>query len=163
MVGVVCTALLALLVIALAPTQVQLWRQIAQAHPWRAVLSGFLVASALAGSGIILALTVVGLLLMPVVILLLIIAGFAGYALGSYVLGSALWLAFGQRMPDALPGRFGVALFGAAVVAVLWFVPILGWFLALGVTLLGIGTLSAMVLPGNLMLNRGHVEVVKAG
>jgi hypothetical protein len=161
--GILMTALVALLVIALAPKQVQLWRDVAQAHPWRAIVSGFLVASALAGSGIVLAMTIIGLVLIPVVIVLLIIAWLAGYALGGYVLGSALWLAFGQKMPEALLGKFGLALLGAGVVAAAWFVPIVGWFLALGVTLLGIGTLSAMVLPGNLMLNRGHVEAVKIG
>ncbi|MGV8987567.1 MAG: hypothetical protein ACOH2H_14940 [Cypionkella sp.] len=158
--GIIMTGLLALLVIALAPKQVQLWREVAQAHPWRAILSGFLVASALAGSGIVLALTIVGIFLIPVVVVLVIAAIFAGYALGSYVLGSALWQAFGRAMPDKLLGKFGMAMLGAAVVAVLWFVPILGWFLALGVTLLGIGTLAALVLPGNLMLNRGHVAAV---
>jgi hypothetical protein len=161
--GVFITALLALLVIALAPKQVQLWRQVAQAHPWRAVLSGFLVASALVGSGIVLAMTLVGLLLLPLVLVLLVMTWFAGYALGGYVLGSALWLAFGQQMPERLMGKFGIAFFGAAVVAAVWFVPVLGWFFALGVTLLGIGTLSAMVLPGNLMLNRAHVEAVRYG
>lgn len=161
--GVFFTALLALLVIALAPKQVQLWRQVAQAHPWRAVLSGFLVTSALAGSGIVLAMTLVGLLLLPVVFVLLVMTLFAGYALGGYVLGSSLWLAFGQQMPEGLMGKFGIALMGAAVVALVWFVPVLGWFFALGVTLLGIGTLSAMVLPGNLMLNRAHVEAVRFG
>ncbi len=161
--GIVITGLVALLVIALAPKQVQLWRAVAQAHPWRAVLSGFLVASALAGSGIVLAMTLVGALLIPVVIVLVIFAVFAGYALGSYVLGSALWMAFGRVMPEQLLGKFGLAMLGAAVVALGWLVPILGWFFALGVTLLGIGTLAALVLPGNLMLNRGHVAEVSAG
>ena len=31
-------------------------------------------------------------------------------------------------------GKFGLAMLGATVVAVAWFVPILGWFFALGVT-----------------------------
>ena len=158
--GVVLTGLLALLVIALAPKQVQLWRDVAQAHPWRAILSGFLVASALVGSGFVLALTLIGILLIPVVIVLLILACFAGYALGSYVLGSALWLAFGRSMPEGLLGKFGLALLGACVAALVWFIPIVGWFFAMGVTLLGIGTLAALALPGNLMLNRGHVAAV---
>lgn len=158
--GILITGLVALLVIALAPKQVQLWRDVAQAHPWRALLSGFLVASALAGSGLVLAMTLVGVFLIPVVVILVIIAVFAGYALGSYVLGSALWLAFGRVMPEGLMGKFGLAMLGATVVAVAWFVPILGWFFALGVTLMGIGTLAALVLPGNLMLNRGHVAAV---
>ncbi len=159
-IGIVVTGLLALLVIALAPKHVQLWRDVAQAHPWRAILSGFLAASALVGSGFVLALTLIGALLIPVVIGLVIMAIFAGYALGSYVLGSALWLAFGRVMPEGLLGKFGLAMLGAAMVAVVWFVPILGWLFALGVTLMGIGTLAALVLPGNLMLNRGHVAAV---
>lgn len=162
-VGVVVTSLVALLVIVLAPKQVQLWRDVAQAHPWRAILSGFLFASALVGSGIVLAMTVVGLFLLPVVGIAVMVAVFAGYALGSYVLGSALWSGFGRVLPEALMGKVGLAMLGAALVALAWFVPILGWFFALGVTLLGIGTLSALVLPGNLMLNRGHVAAVSVG
>ena len=158
--GIIVTGLAALLVIALAPKRVQLWRDVAQAHPWRAILSGFLVASALIGSGFVLALTLIGALLIPVAIVATIIAAFAGYALGSYVLGSALWLGFGRVMPEGLMGKFGLAVLGAAVVALAWLVPVLGWFFVLGVTLLGIGTLAALVLPGNVMLNRGHVAAV---
>ena len=161
--GIVVTGLLALLVIALAPKQADLWRNVAQAHPARAVLSGFLVASALAGSGILLAMTLIGLVLIPVVMVLMLFAWAGGYALGSYVLGSALWTGFGRAMPTRLPGKFGLAMLGAALVALVWFLPFVGWLFMLGVTLLGIGTLAAIMLPGNLMLNRGHVEAVKIG
>lgn len=163
LIGIVITGLVALLVIALAPRQVQLWRDVAQAHPWRAILSGFLVASALVGSGVVLAMTLVGVFLLPLVMIAVMVAVFAGYALGSYVLGSALWIAFGRAMPEGLIGKFGLAMLGAALVALAWFVPILGWFFALAVTLMGIGTLAALVLPGNLMLNRGHVAAVSGG
>jgi len=161
--GVVVTGLVALLVIALAPQRVVLWRAVAQAHPWRAVFSGFLVASTLAGSGIVLAMTIIGALLIPVVVLVVAVAVFAGYALGSFVLGCAIWQAVGRVLPVGLLGQFGITLLGAALVALGWFVPVLGWFFALGVTLLGIGTLAAMILPANLLLTRDQVARVAIG
>ena len=161
--GLLFTGLTALVVIALAPTQVQLWREVARAHPWRAMFSGFLVTSALVGAGFVLALTLVGIFLFPALMVLAMVVMFAGYALGSYVLGAALWVAFGRVMPSALLGHFALTLCGAAVVSVVWLVPVLGWFFALGVTLLGVGTLAAMILPAQVLLNRGHVAVLKAG
>jgi hypothetical protein len=161
--GLLFTGLTALVVIALAPTQVQLWRDVARAHPWRAMFSGFLVTSALVGSGFVLALTLVGIFLFPALMVLAMVVMFAGYALGSYVLGAALWVAFGRAMPSALLGHFALTLCGAAVVSVVWLVPVLGWFFALGVTLLGVGTLAAMILPAQVLLNRGHVAAVQQG
>ena len=127
------------------------------------MFSGFLVTSALVGSGFVLALTLVGIFLFPALMVLAVVVMFAGYALGSYVLGAALWVAFGRAMPSGLLGHFALSIFGAAVVSVVWLVPVLGWFFTLGVTLLGVGTLAAMILPAQVLLNRGHVAVLKAG
>lgn len=152
--GVVISGLIVALVIAVAPKAVQIRRELALAHPGRAIFSGFLVTSALAGSGFVLMLTLVGVFLLPVMLIFTVLAIFAGYALGSYVLGVGLWLASGRPMPDALPGKFGLACLGAFIAGLAWLVPIAGWFFVLGLTLLGIGTLAAFVLPSGLLLRR---------
>ena len=152
--GVLISGLTAALVIAIAPKAVQSWRELALAHPGRAIWSGFLVLSALAGSGFVLMLTIIGVILLPV---MLIITGFAigaGYALGSYVLGVGLWLGSGQPMPQRLWGKFGLACLGAFVAGLAWLIPIAGWLFVLALTLLGIGTLAAFVLPGGGLLRR---------
>ena len=51
LIGVLISGLIAAMVIAVAPKAVQTWRELALAHPGRAIWSGFLVTSALAGSG----------------------------------------------------------------------------------------------------------------
>ena len=152
--GVLISGLIAALVIAIAPKAVQSWRELALAHPGRAIWSGFLVTSALAGSGFVLMLTIIGVFLLPVMLIITCVAIFAGYALGSYVLGVGLWLAAGRTMPEALVGKFGLACLGAFVAGLAWLVPIAGWFFVLALTLLGIGTLAAFALPGGLLLRR---------
>jgi hypothetical protein len=152
--GVLISGLIAALVIAVAPKAVQNWRELALAHPGRAIWSGFLVTSALAGSGFVLMLTIVGVFLLPVMLAITCVAIFAGYALGSYVLGVGLWLGIGRAMPAGLLGKFGLACLGAFVAGLAWLVPIAGWFFVLALTLLGIGTLAAFVLPDGWLLRR---------
>jgi hypothetical protein len=155
--GVLISGLIAAMVIAVAPKAVQNWRELALAHPGRSIWSGFLVTSALAGSGFVLMLTIIGVFLLPVMLILTMAAIFAGYALGSYVLGVALWQAAGRVMPAGLPGKFGLACLGAFLAGLAWLVPVAGWFFVLGLTMLGIGTLAAFVLPGGWLLRRDAV------
>jgi hypothetical protein len=159
LIGVVISGLIAAMVIALAPKAVQNWRELALAHPGRAIWSGFLVTSALVGSGFVLSLTIIGVVLFPVMMLLTALAICAGYALGSYVLGVGLWLAIGRVMPEGLLGKFALACLGAFVAGLAWLVPVAGWLFVLGLTLLGIGTLAAFVLPSGWMLRRDRVAV----
>lgn len=156
--GVLISGLVATMVIAIAPQAVQAWRMLALAHPGRAILSGFLVTSALAGSGFVLMLTLVGVFLLPVMLALTLLAIVAGYVLGSYVLGVGLWLAVGRVMPDGLAGKFALACLGAFLAGLAWLVPVAGWFFVLGLTMLGIGTLAAFALPRGWMLRRDGAQ-----
>lgn len=156
--GVLISGLIAAMVIAIAPQAVQNWRTLALAHPGRAIWSGFLVTSALAGSGFVLMLTLVGIFLLPVMLIVTMLAIFAGYALGSYVLGVGLWLGIGRPMPDSLLAKFALACLGAFLAGLAWLVPVAGWFFVLGLTMLGIGTLAAFVLPGGWLLRRDTAQ-----
>ncbi len=78
--GVVISGPIAALVIAVAPKAVQNWRELALAHPGQAIWSGFLVTSALAGSGFVLMLTIIRVVLLPVMLIITGLAIFAGYA-----------------------------------------------------------------------------------
>jgi hypothetical protein len=152
--GVLISGLIAALVIAIAPKAVQSWRELALAHPGRAIWSGFLVTSALAGSGFVLMLTIIGVFLLPVMLMITVVAIFAGYALGSYVLGVGMWLATGRPMPDHLADKFALACLGAFVAGLAWLVPVAGWLFVLALTMLGIGTLAAFAFPAGQMLRR---------
>lgn len=153
-IGVLISGLIATLVIAIAPNETQSWRELAMAHPGRAVWFGFLVTSALAGSGFVLMLTLIGIFLLPVMLVITGLAIWAGYTLGSYVLGAWLWTASGRIMPAGLLGKFGLACLGAFITGLAWLIPIAGWFFVLGLTLLGIGTLAAFLLPEGIRFRR---------
>lgn len=156
--GVLISGLIAAMVIAVAPKAVQNWRELALAHPGRAIWSGFLVTSALAGSGFVLMLTIIGVFLLPVMLMITIVVICAGYALGSYVMGVGLWLAAGRAMPERLLGKFALACLGAFLAGLAWLVPVAGWFFVLGLTMLGIGTLAASALPGGWLLRRDAID-----
>lgn len=70
------------------------------------------------------------------------------------MLGVGLWLAGGWPMPEGLVGKFGLACLGAFVAGLAWAIPVAGWFFVLALTLMGIGTLAAFVLPAGLLLRR---------
>lgn len=156
--GALISGLIAAMVIAAAQT-VQNWRTLA--HPGRAICSGFLVTSALAGSGFVL--TLVGAVLLPVLLVITILAIFAGYALGPCVLGVGLWLGVGRTMPEGPWGRFALACLGAFLAGLAWLVPIAGWLFVPGLTMLGIGTLAAFVLPVGWLLRRESVQSSSLG
>ncbi len=152
--GVLISGLIAAMVIAIAPKAAQSWRELALAHPGHSIWSGFLVTSALAGSGFVLMLTIIGVFLLPVMLMITMLAIFAGYALGSYVLAAKLWLAAGREMPEGLLGKFGLACLGAFLAGLAWLVPIAGWLFVLGLTMLGVGTLAAFAVPQSWRLLR---------
>ncbi len=152
--GVIVVGLAAALALALAPDRVRAWRKLALARPGRALLSGFLLTSALAGSGLVLALTLVGILLIPPILLITGLILFAGYVLGVYVLGAGVWQGFGKTIPDSFPGRFGIAALGAVLTGIAALIPVLGWLFVMGLTLLGVGVLGASILPRQPLLNR---------
>jgi hypothetical protein len=152
--GVLISGLIAAMVIAIAPKAAQKWREAALAHPGHAIWSGFLVTSALAGSGFVLMLTIIGVFLFPVMMILTMLAICAGYALGTYVLAAKLWLASGRDIPAGLLGKFLLACLGALLAGLAWLVPVAGWFFVLGLTMLGVGTLAAFAVPESWRLLR---------
>jgi cytoskeletal protein CcmA (bactofilin family) len=158
--GVLISGLIAAMVIAIAPKSAQKWREMALAHPGHAIWSGFLVTSALAGSGFVLMLTIIGVFLLPVMMMVTVVAIFAGYSLGSYVLAAKLWLATGREMPFGLLGKFLLACLGAFLAGLAWLVPVAGWFFVLGLTMLGVGTLAAFAVPDSWQLLRSEVAPV---
>ncbi|NNU79527.1 hypothetical protein HMH01_03655 [Halovulum dunhuangense] len=152
--AVLVTGLIAALVIAAAPERVAEWRGLALAHPFRALLSGFLVTSALSGSVIVLAFTLLGILLVPFVFVLTWAVLYAGHVLGAYLLGAGIWQAAGREMPQGFPGKLGIAAMGALLLALSWAVPVLGWLFVMAITLIGVGTLAAFALPRDTLLHR---------
>lgn len=81
-------------------------------------------------------------------------AGTVG-SVGSYVPGIDLGSAVGPAMPDGLVGKIALDVLGAFLALL---VPVAGWFVVLGLTMMGIGTLAVFALSGCWMMRREGVQ-----
>ena len=114
--GVMIPGLIAVLVIAVAPKAVQSWRELALAHPGRAIWPGFGVTSALAGSGFVLMLTIVGVVLLPVMLIITVFGNFRG--LCAWVICAGCRAVAGRR--TVLRANPGWPVLGAFVAGLAW-------------------------------------------
>ena len=140
--SVLLVAALATAAVALAPERVAHWRETALARPARSVAAGFVLLSTLVGAGFVLALTVIGIPLLPALLLCAGLAGYAGYVLGSYILGVGLWLRLGNAMPEGVLPKAGRAALGAGVAGLIGLIPFLGWLVVLALAFAGLGAIA---------------------
>jgi hypothetical protein len=141
--SVAMVAVLATAAVAIAPATVAQWRETALARPGPSLVAGFLLLSTVVGSGFVIALTIIGIPLLPALLVAAGVAGYAGYVLGSYVLGVGIWLRLGKDMPDGVLRKAGLAVLGALVAGLIGLIPFLGWLVVLA---LAFGGLGAIVL-----------------
>jgi hypothetical protein len=91
------------------------------------------------------AMTVIGLPLVPIVILTIIALWVLGYVLGTYAVAMRLAGAFGPGDAPGRIGELGLLALTLTIVAVLNFIPVLGWVLNFGLVLFGIGAMASAV------------------
>jgi len=139
--SVLVVALLATATIALAEPQVAGWRARALSHPLGSLWAGFLAVSTVVGGGVVLALTVIGIPLTLAAILLAGLAAYAGYVMGSYILGVGLWRAIGRPVPEGVLHKAGLAVLGALIAGLIALIPFAGWLFVLALSLGGLGTI----------------------
>ena len=121
-------------------------RQIAEA-PGRTFLLGIVGLSVLFGLVPITALTIVGLPFVPFAILLIVLAWMLGYVLGAYAVAMRVLVAFNGPEEDAsLLIKLVVLAAAVSVVAVLNFIPFVGWIVNYTLVLLGIGAMTYALL-----------------
>lgn len=130
------------LLLTLAPKQVRHLRRGIDASPGMALLSGVIGLSMLFGLVPIVALTVVGLPLVPIVLLVLIAVWTLGYILGAYVLAMRVLRSFGTAENPEIWLRLLALVIGVTLVALLNFIPVLGWMANFALVLLGIGGMT---------------------
>jgi hypothetical protein len=131
--------------LAFLPATVARLCEVATALPGRALLMGFLGLATLAGLVPVSAMTLVGLPLLPVVVLLIIAGWTLGYLLGAYVIARQILAQVQGKTPGT--GASLAALAGALVVlALLNFIPVLGWILNLAVVFLGLGAIALALM-----------------
>ena len=113
-------------------------------HPWGSALLGILALSALLGAIVVFALTIIGIPLALIALIAVPLALAAGYFTTAYYLGRFF---LGVARIDLKIGRLGAVsavIAGVILLMIVGLVPVLGWLVALGAVLLGIGALSAL-------------------
>ncbi len=139
--SVLFVAALATAAVAIAPDRVAHWRETALARPGRSVVAGFLLLSTIVGSGFVIALTIIGIPLLPALLFGAGVAGYAGYVLGSYILGVGLWQRMGNDIPEGVLQKAGLAALGAFVAGLIGLIPFLGWLVVLSLAFAGLGAI----------------------
>jgi hypothetical protein len=144
-VSVLTVAALAAAALAIAPAHVAAWREQALSAPGQSFVAGFLLISTIAGAGVVLALTIIGIPLLFAALILAGLTGYAGYVMGSYMLGVGLWQRLGNEIPTDILPKAGLALLGAFVVGVVALIPFLGWLVVLALALTGAGAIATVI------------------
>ncbi len=129
---------IAAIFMSFAPAASERLRTETLAHPFRSLLLGLLGLATLIGLVPVSAMTVVGIPLIPVAILFIVVAWIGGYLLGAYALSWRVATAFAGT-PRGLGGGLIALAIGLVVLALLNFIPVLGWIVNLAVLLFGLG------------------------
>lgn len=130
------------LFLSMAPAQVRRLRQSIEARPGAALLGGVIGLSTLFGLVPLSIMTVVGIPFVPIVVLIIILAWTLGYLLGAYVVAMRVMRAFGASDAPGMWMRLLALVLGVTLMALLNFIPVLGWVANLGLVLLGIGGMT---------------------
>ncbi len=138
--------------LSLMPNKVaHLEHSIAQ-RPWMALLSGVIGLSILFGLVPISALTIVGIPFVPIVVLATVAVWTLGYVLGAYALAMRALSGIGSPENPTIWIRLFALLVGVTVIALLNFIPFLGWMANFALVLIGIGAMTMALF--NLMIAR---------
>ncbi len=128
--------------LAFLPRQVETLRKSAQARSGLTLLLGVIGLSMLFGLVPISAMTLVGIPLVPFAVLALIVFWTLGYMLGAYVFAMRVLLAFGGSDAPNMPVRLFALALGVTAIAVLNFIPFVGWLANFALVLLGGGAIT---------------------
>jgi hypothetical protein len=110
--------------------------------PGRSMLLGVIGLSVLFGIVPITGLTIVGLPFVPIAVLVIIVAWIFGYALGAYSVAMRVWTAFGGTDDPTSLVRLLVFAFAICLIALLNFIPFVGWVANYTLVLLGTGAMT---------------------
>lgn len=144
--GVLVVGLLGTIFAAVAPGYLAGLRERALARPVKSGVIGLVGLSALVGSVVFLAMTGIGIVLIPVSLIVAALLGVVGYVVGTYVLGVWAVLMSGRPAPASIGARAAAAFVGAAIGALIWLIPWIGWLAVMAIFFVGAGALVARML-----------------
>lgn len=128
--------------LAFTPVLVERMRAAIIARPGVIFLNGVIGLSVLFGIIPVAALTLFGLPLVPIAMLAIILMWTLGYTLAAYAIGLRVWQSFGKGDTPALPIRVLALALAIICVAILNFIPFVGWMANYTFVLLGIGAIT---------------------
>ncbi len=152
--------LVAALFLAFAPKMVEARRLAAISRPGLNLVVGVLGLSVLFGLTPIAGMTIIGIPFIPIIILAIFLVWTLGYVLGAYVIGLRLWIGFGGDEPN-LTGKLLVLAVTVIALALINFVPFVGWLVNFAVVLFGIGAITTGGLD-RFLASRGLATPQKA-
>ena len=132
--------------LGLMPKRLETLRQIIVCTPGQSLLLGVIGLSVLFGLVPITGLTIVGLPFVPIVMLAIIVAWTLGYGLAAYSVAMRVWSGLGGDEAPSTIAR--LSIFAAAIIciALLNFIPFVGWVVNYTLVLLGIGAITNRLL-----------------
>lgn len=137
--------LLGAIALSFLPKQVAWLRKSIGTAPGRTLLQGVLGLSILFGAIPVTGLTVVGLPFVPIAVLGIVVVWTLAYALGAYAVAMRLWIGLGGETDPATGIRLAVLAVAIVVVALLNFIPFVGWVANYTLVLLGVGAMTHAV------------------
>lgn len=124
------------------PKPVERMRKSIAAQPGQIFLIGIVGLSILFGMGPITALTIIGIPLLPIVLLATLLAWALGYMLGAYAVAQHLLDGLWGQTEASKPARLVAFAAVICAVALLHFIPFVGWVVNYTLVLLGIGAMT---------------------
>ncbi|SLN38033.1 hypothetical protein ROG8370_01567 [Roseovarius gaetbuli] len=134
------------LALGVMPKRLEAMRKSIVAGPGRTLIAGIAGLSVLFGMVPVTGLTIVGLPFVPIVVLGIIAAWTLGYALGAYAVAMRVWVGFGGDPEAGTAARLVVFAGAIIVIALLNFIPFVGWVANYTLVLLGIGAMTTTLL-----------------
>ncbi len=150
--------LIGALFLSLAPKTVRRLRRTAETRPGLVILTGAIGLSILFGSIPIAVLSIVGLPLVPIILLLIVLMWFLGYILGAYVMAMRILRSFGAEESPGMAMRLLALAIGITLVALLNFIPFIGWMINFALVLFGVGAITKVLFDSFIIGNGQNPE-----
>lgn len=133
------------LMLGFMPKRLARMRRGIAAAPGQTFMLGVIGLSMLFGVVLVTALTIIGLPFVPIAVLAIVVAWILGYALGAYSVAMRLWIGLGGADDPSNVARLIILAGAITFIALLNFIPFVGWVANYTLVLLGIGAMTRAV------------------
>jgi len=133
------------LMLGFMPKRLARMRRSIAAAPGQTFMLGVIGLSMLFGIVLVTALTIIGLPFVPIAVLAIVVAWILGYALGAYSVAMRLWIGLGGADDPSNIARLIILAGAITFIALLNFIPFVGWVANYTLVLLGIGAMTRAV------------------